>query len=236
MPTSWQTRSCIRRRHPACGRRVRPERRCACGTEWSRCHRQALPEVCLGYVRWGWRREQASCGQAHIEPENQSIQANLICHNQYNRHNSYKRYNHYDIKIIYIKCIMYINHIICIINLITILRIVVWLQRRHERTIKGLGSGVGSSRCSEKEQNPSIPHSIWRHNEASIIDTRRPNHDETQAMTAMKLFSWKRIAVYPLDTFILGNSWYDQAPNNGTVQSDPCVLQSPAIPMSPREQ
>jgi hypothetical protein len=29
-------------------------------------------------------------------------------------------------------------------------------------------------------------------------------HDEIQAMTAMKLFAWKRIAVNPLDTFILG--------------------------------
>ena len=40
-----------------------------------------------------------------------------------------------------------------------IIRIVVWFQRRHERTIEG----VSSSRCCEKERNPSIvPHSIWR--------------------------------------------------------------------------
>ncbi len=102
---------------------------------------------------------------------------------------------------------MYIKYIIRIIDVITILRIVVnpsILQRQHKLTIEGLGSSVGSSRCSEKEQNPSIPHSIWRHNKASIIDIRQSNHDEIQAMTAMKLFAWKQIAVNPVDTFILG--------------------------------
>ena len=41
-PKSWQTTSHIRRRHPACGRRVRPERSCAGGTEWFRCLQQVL--------------------------------------------------------------------------------------------------------------------------------------------------------------------------------------------------
>ncbi len=60
------------------------------------------------------------------------------------------------------------------------------------------------SGCCEKELTPSIPHSIWRLNEASIIDTLQPNHDEMQAMTALDRFAWKQIAVYLLDIFVLG--------------------------------
>ncbi len=39
-PTSWQTTSHIRRWHPACGRRVRPERSWAGGIEWFWCLQQ----------------------------------------------------------------------------------------------------------------------------------------------------------------------------------------------------
>ena len=45
---------------------------------------------------------------------------------------------------------------------------------------------------------------IWRHNKGTIIDARRPNHDKVQAMTAMKGFGWKWIAVNPLDTIVFG--------------------------------
>jgi hypothetical protein len=33
-------------------------------------------------------------------------------------------------------------------------------------------------------------------------DTRRPDHDHIQAMTAVKEFGWKWIAVNPLDTIV----------------------------------
>ena len=79
MPTSWQTTSSIRHRHPACGHRVHPERRCAGGTEWFRCLQQVQLQVFPEYFEWGWRREQASCNQARTQLESPQtrIPANL---------------------------------------------------------------------------------------------------------------------------------------------------------------
>ncbi len=37
-----------------------------------------------------------------------------------------------------------------------------------------------------------------------IVDTRRPNHDEVQAMTAIKRLCWKRATVNSLYTTVLG--------------------------------
>ena len=39
-------------------------------------------------------------------------------------------------------------------------------------------------------------------------------------MTAVKRFCWKRVAVYPLHSFVLGV----RALDNYTVQNDPCVM------------
>ncbi len=100
-------------------------------------------------------------------------------------------------------CIMRIIHITDIsdiIDIITILRIVVCFQCRHECAFEGLVSG---SRCREQQQNPSIPDCLWRHNKGAIIDTLRPNHDNVQAMTAIKCFFRKWIAVNPLYTVVL---------------------------------
>ena len=92
--------------------------------------------------------------------------------------------------------------IIDIINIITIIRIVVCFQCRYQCAFEGLGSSVSHSRCWEQKQTPSIPDSILRHNKGAIIDTRRPNHDHVQAMTAVEGFCGKWIAVNPLDTLV----------------------------------
>ncbi len=39
-----------------------------------------------------------------------------------------------------------------------------------------------------------------------MVDTRWPNHDEVQAVTAVELLRRKRVAVYPLHTLVLGVS------------------------------
>ncbi len=39
-----------------------------------------------------------------------------------------------------------------------------------------------------------------------MVDARWPNHDEVQAVTAVKRLRRKRVAVYPLHTFVLGVS------------------------------
>ena len=93
MPTSWQTTSCIRLLNPLCGRRALPERDCAVGAEWFRCHRQELRAVFPGYFQWGWRRELVSCSQAHIWPGNRLNPTNLkirkIWYSSYNVYNWY---------------------------------------------------------------------------------------------------------------------------------------------------
>ncbi len=45
LPTSWQTTSCIHRKHPASGRQVRLETSCAGGAELFLCHRLVQEEV-----------------------------------------------------------------------------------------------------------------------------------------------------------------------------------------------
>ena len=92
--------------------------------------------------------------------------------------------------------------IIDIIDIITIIRIVVCFQCRYQCAFEGLGSSVSHSRCWEQKQNPSIPDSIRRHNKGAIIDTRRPNHDHVQAMTAVEGFCGKWIAVNTLDALV----------------------------------
>jgi hypothetical protein len=96
--------------------------------------------------------------------------------------------------------------IIHIIYIIITLRIVVRFQSRHKGAIEGLGSCVCSSRGCEQKQHPSIPDSIRRDNERAIVDFWRPNHDEVQSVTSVKRFCRKRVAVYPLHTFVLGLS------------------------------
>ena len=83
-------------------------------------------------------------------------------------------------------------------------RIIICFQGWYEGTIEGLGSSVGHSRSREQQQYTSIPDWLWRHNESSIIDARRPNHDEVHLMTSMDHFRRKWIAVYPLHALVLG--------------------------------
>ncbi len=83
-------------------------------------------------------------------------------------------------------------------------RIIIWFQGWYEGTLKGLGSSVGHSRSRELEQYTGIPDWIWRHNESSIVDARRPNHDGIHSMTSVEHFCRKRIAVNPLHTPVLG--------------------------------
>jgi hypothetical protein len=97
--------------------------------------------------------------------------------------------------------IMHIMHISDII--ITILRIVECFQRQYECAFEGLGSSVSHSRCWEQKQTPSIPDSVWLHNKRAIIDTGRPDRDYVQAMTAVKGFGGKWIAVNRLDTLAI---------------------------------
>ncbi len=109
-------------------------------------------------------------------------------------------------------------------------------QHQHESAIAGFRSSVNSIRCWEQEQNPSIPDTIWRlrHNEGSNINTLLPKHDKVPAMTAIKRFHWKRIAV----KFTEQTYWtplylvvtYDQAPNNWTEQNDPCARDVSDVP------
>ena len=94
--------------------------------------------------------------------------------------------------------------IICIIQIITIFRIIICFQGWNEGTIEGLGSSVGHCIGREQEQHTSIPDRLWRYDEGSIIDARRPNHDEVHAMTSMEHFRRKRIAVNPLHSLVLG--------------------------------
>ncbi len=48
--------------------------------------------------------------------------------------------------------------------------------------------------------------SIWRHNKGAIINAQLSDHDHdhVQAMTAVKEFGWKWIAVNPLETIAVG--------------------------------
>ncbi len=68
-------------------------------------------------------------------------------------------------------------------------------------------------------QNQSIPDSIWRHNKGAIIDTQLPDHDNVQAMTAVKV--WHEMDC----SKSVGHHciWYDPASNSYTEQNDPCV-------------
>jgi hypothetical protein len=43
-----------------------------------------------------------------------------------------------------------------------------------------------------------------------MVDTWWPNHDEVQAVTAVKRLRGKRVAVCPLHTFVLGVSQHQQ--------------------------
>ncbi len=74
--------------------------------------------------------------------------------------------------------------------------IIVCFQRRHKGTFEALGS-------SKKDQYQSIPDSTGQNNKGS---NRRPNHDEVQAVTAVKRLHRERVAVNPLQTFVLGAS------------------------------
>ncbi len=55
---------------------------------------------------------------------------------------------------------------------------------------------------------------MWRHNKDAIIDTLRPNHDKAAAMTAMKRFRWKWIAVNPLYTVVFGMTKHQTVEQN----------------------
>ena len=101
---------------------------------------------------------------------------------------------------------MQLKCIIEIIQINTILRIVICFQGRHQGAVKGLWSSISGNRGGEQEQYPSIPDSIGRNEKSTIVDSRRANHDEVQSVTAVKRFCRKRVAVYPLHTFVLGVS------------------------------
>ena len=96
--------------------------------------------------------------------------------------------------------------LIDIIHIIAILVVIVCFQRRHQGTLEGLGSSVCCSSGREKEQYPSIPDCTGRNDKGSMVDTRWPNHDEVQAVTAVKRLRRKRVAVNPLHSFVLGVS------------------------------
>ncbi len=85
--------------------------------------------------------------------------------------------------------IIHITDISDIIEKITVLWIVICFQCRHECAFEGLGSNVSCSRCWKQQQNPSIPDCLWRHNKGAVINTRGPDYDKVQAVTAMKCFS-----------------------------------------------
>ncbi len=93
---SWQTTSFIRPRNPPCGRRSLPEKDCACGAEWFRCHRQELLAVCPGYFQRGLRRELVSCSLVCIGPRNPQIRASLKSINKINTYNNHTWYNGYN--------------------------------------------------------------------------------------------------------------------------------------------
>ncbi len=103
---------------------------------------------------------------------------------------------------------MSITHVFSVIEIIviivTILRIVICFQRWYECTFEGLWSSVSHCRCWKQKQNPSIPDSIWRHNKGAIIHPQLSDHDHVQAMTAVKGFGGKWIAVNPLETIVFG--------------------------------
>jgi hypothetical protein len=69
------------------------------------------------------------------------------------------------------------------------------------------------------------PDSIWRHNKGAIIDTRRPNHDNVQAMTAMKRFRRKWIAVNPLYTVVFGMTKHQTIEQSKTTLAFGRILQ-----------
>ncbi len=98
---------------------------------------------------------------------------------------------------------MKIMSISAIMTIITIFRIVVCFQCWHKCTVKRFGPGVGLWCGWEKKQNPCIPNWIWRHHKGSMVETRRPYHDEVQAVTAIKRLHRKRVAVNSLHTIVL---------------------------------
>ncbi len=57
-----------------------------------------------------------------------------------------------------------------------------------------------------------------------MVDTRWPNPDEVQAVTAVKRLRRKRVAVYPLHTFVLGVSQHQTI-----IQGKMLCLMTPAF-------
>ena len=115
-----------------------------------------------------------------------------------------------------------------IISIITILRIVICFQRRHESTVKRFGPSVGLCWGREKEQNPCVPHWIWRDHESTIVNTWRPNHNGPIG-DCRKVVSQGTGCSKPAAHHC---TWCGQAPNSCIVQSGPCAELSLSIPMS----
>ena len=117
-------------------------------------------------------------------------------------------------------------YIINVMHLIAILRIIVCFQRRHKGTFEGLGSSVCRSRGRKKEQYPSIPDCTGRNDKGSMVNTRWPNHDEVQAVTAVNL-AQNGFAGNGLQTCSISVAhlcfWCVPAPNNYTGHYAPCV-------------
>jgi hypothetical protein len=199
MPTSWQTTSGIHRRNPACGRQAPRKSGCAGGVKLSRCRLMVQPAVYQGNFQLVWRIKSVSCGRAHIRFENQSNPTNLNKSNKYNNWYNDNKYNKHKKS-----TKLNIMSILTIMTIITIFRIVVCFQRWHECTVQRFGPGVGLWCGWEKEQNPCIPTWIWRHHEGSMVETRRPNYDGIQAVTAIKRLGRKRVPVNSLYTIVLG--------------------------------
>ncbi len=110
--------------------------------------------------------------------------------------------------LIVIICIVHTTTIIDLIDIITILRIVVCstaFQHQQECAFEGLWSSVSRSRCWKQEQNQSKTVS-GATKKGSIIDTLPPNHNNIQAMTAMKGFCLKWSLPWQLGQTMLSNS------------------------------
>ncbi len=94
-------------------------------------------------------------------------------------------------------------YIINIMHIITILRIIVCFERRHKGAFEGIGSSVCCSRGRKKEQYPSIRDCTGRNVKGSMVDTRWPNHDEVQAVTAVKGFAGNELQYIRCKPFFL---------------------------------
>ena len=233
MPTSWQTTSRIRRRLPAGGRQVRPERRCAGGTEWFLCLQQAPSQVFPECFEWGWHREQVSCNRARIVLESSQIPANLkqiisiiaiiaiiskkiisiiaimviLCFMAYNTYNSHSWYNYHCQDHRRIPTSKQVH------NRRT------WIQCQSQQMLRTGVEPAHTRQCPATQRRLNCrcpaaeslrnPCDGWHETFSQEMDSSKPSEPHC--------------------------TWC-APPNNCTELNDPCAWQTPAIPMSPEEQ